>query len=1141
MTTKTGKSIRTGKRVFALLMVFACMFTAVSDYVVTNAAAASEQSQQLAVPDIVGTSDNALWVDGSSYSKNNSLDAIKWHYESREGRYYLYLPSSADLEHLTIWHSFSNTLYVNGTKVENGETTNVFANAGKFTLKAGSAEYKLTVMKSENINTMFITTKSGNLDAVNASKSNKDSGEIVYVDKKGKAQQVGLDQIKGRGNSSWEAAQKLFYKYPYNIKLSSKTKLFGMAKSKKWCLLANDFDQSLIRNKFVFDLAEDAGLAYTPDSEFADVYQNGRYIGNYLVTSKVEVDSNRVDIYDLEGATEDVNSKALEDYSRGGTTSGASAGTYKYYNIPNNPEDITGGYLLEFELDERYPDEASGFVSSRRQQVVMKSPEFASKAQVEYIRDYYQKMENAVYSADGYNSDGVYYTDYLDIESAAKMYIIEELTMENDANATSFYCYKDTNDKIHFGPAWDFDWGIGGYNRKELLDTNYLYVQNKTIYNNKTQKCFLAALCTHADFMAEVARVWEEDFYPLLQVSMGEKTAYSDNVLSIAQYGALVEASANMNFNKFKFLGTTYWGSTYTGSTFAANVEYVNSFVKKRIAFLDSYFKGLSKESTFYFDNTAAKWSNVYAYVWDDNGKTVVQGNLIDASNQIYKFKVTGPYSKVIFKNTDGTTSWNIQTTDLVIPTTEKNCYKPNTAANKSSGYWYAYTEGNITPTPTEIPSNNTVTLYYNSGWTNAYVHYKVNGTWTTVPGKKMQATTEYEGYTYKCTIDLANAESATVCFNNGNGSWDSKNGANYTVMAGWYGVSNGVVKKLEPLTIISPEIPIATATPTPTATATPTVTAMPTVTATPTVTAVPTVTATPTVTVTPTVIPTVTPTPVLENKVTVYYNNSNWSKAYIHYNVNGSWTNVPGMQMQTSDVSGYAWKYTIDLGNATSAFVCFNNGNNVWDSKNGANYVVGSGDYGVKNGVVTKLNLTYNTTLSADTKTGIVGKKVSFTANTVNGVKPYTYDFEIMKNDEKVVSETTQDNVLSWTPLEEGNYHVIVVVTDASGKKVTAEIVDFKVKTTNTITVYYKNSNWSKAYIHYKVDGVWTSVPGVQMQSSDVNGYTWMYSIEIGDASNVVACFNNGSGSWDSKNGSNYVLSEERVGITNGNIYVLD
>lgn len=1106
---KTGilQKFHVKRKFFAVFMILVCVIATMQDCIAVNAAVTAETPVRKEIPEIVNSSTNALWADGSSYSKDNSLDAIKWHYESKDGKYYFYLPSSAKLDELTIWHSFSNDLYVNDIKIENGETTDIFAGGGNFIVKSGSATYSLVVMKSENINTMFITTESGNLDAVNASKSNTDSGEMVYVDKKGKAEQVGLEQIKGRGNSSWKAAQQLFYKYPYNIKLDSKVKLFGMEKSKKWCLLANDFDQSLLRNKFVFDLAEDAGLAYTPEREYADVYQNGRYIGNYLVTSKVEIDSKRVDIYDLEGETEDINSEDLEDYSRGGSVTSASAGTYKYYNIPNNPEDISGGYLLEFELDERYPDEASGFVSNRRQQVVVKTPEYASKEQVEYIRDYFQQMEDAVYSSDGYNAEGVYYTEYIDITSAAMMYIIEELTMENDANATSFYCYKDTNDVLHFGPVWDFDWSIGGYNKKELLNTDYLYVQNKTIYNNKTQKCLLAALCSHEDFMQEVAKVWKDTFYPLLQVSIGEAAPYTDNVCSIEEYASLIESSANMNFSRFKFLGTTYWGSAYTGSTFEANVNYVDSFIKKRVAFLDYYFTSVAKESQFYFDNSAARWPEVYAYVWGDYGNKVVPATLIDTEKQIYKVSVTGPYTKVIFKNTDGTNSWKTQTNDLVIPATDENCYKPNGTANKCYGSWYAYIEGEVTPIPTQIPSDNTVTLYYNSGWTNAYAHYKIDGTWTSVPGKRMQATTEYTGYTYRYVIDLGNADTAVVCFNNGNGSWDSKNGANYTVKAGWYGVSNGVVQELKPLVIA------------------------------------PTVTPTTEPTVTPTTEPTAAPTatPIPENQVTVYYNNSNWNKAYIHYNVNGVWTSVPGVPMEVEDeVDGYGWKYVLDLGTKTSATVCFNNGSGSWDSNGSSNYVVGSGDYGIKNGVVTKLNLTYHATLTANKTTALVDKEVTFTATAANGTKPYTFKFDITKDGETVISETTEENTFCWIPSEEGSYCISVTVTDVSGKETKAKVESLKVKNSNTMTIYYKNNNWSNAYIHYKVNGTWTTVPGAKMQISDTSGYTWMYTVDLGETTSAVACFNNGNGSWDSRNGSNYALSGDKVGIMNGSIYVV-
>jgi alpha-amylase len=77
-----------------------------------------------------------------------------------------------------------------------------------------------------------------------------------------------------------------------------------------------------------------------------------------------------------------------------------------------------------------------------------------------------------------------------------------------------------------------------------------------------------------------------------------------------------------------------------------------------------------------------------------------------------------------------------------------------------------------------------------------------------------------------------------------------------------------------------------------------------------------------------------------------------------------------------------------------------------------------------------------------------------------------------------------------------------------------------------NEVTVYYYTS-WSPANIHYQIgSGDWTSVPGIPMSSSDVNGYK-VITIDLGEASTLTACFNNGSGSWDNNNGNNYYFGE--------------
>lgn len=236
-----------------------------------------------------------------------------------------------------------------------------------------------------------------------------------------------------------------------------------------------------------------------------------------------------------------------------------------------------------------------------------------------------------------------------------------------------------------------------------------------------------------------------------------------------------------------------------------------------------------------------------------------------------------------------------------------------------------------------EKASHNVITVYYkNTSWSQAYIHYKKgNAGWTTVPGVKMEACTEQAGYNWKCVIELGDDTSASVCFNNGNGAWDSKNSANYNLTKpGTYGIKNASIYKLTEVTpTVEPtEAPTATAAPTPTPEAT--------------------VTAIPTATVVPTEVP-------VNNSITVYYNNANWSQPYIHFKAgNNDWTAVPGVKMEAcNDGNGYAWKYVIDLGEDSTAAVCFNNGNGAWDSKNAANYnLTQPGVYGIRNQTISSL-----------------------------------------------------------------------------------------------------------------------------------------------------------------------------------------
>ena len=171
----------------------------------------------------------------------------------------------------------------------------------------------------------------------------------------------------------------------------------------------------------------------------------------------------------------------------------------------------------------------------------------------------------------------------------------------------------------------------------------------------------------------------------------------------------------------------------------------------------------------------------------------------------------------------------------------------------------------------------------------------------------------------------------------------------------------------------------------------------------------------------------------------------------------------------------------------------------------------------------------------------GKVGTKVTFTAEFENEYYYYSANYimsSIKKDGKSYAGDASTSNTVSFTPTEAGTYQVSFSMRDASGE-VAEKTIDYVVKdtTSNVATVYYNNSSWSKAYIHYRVgNGTWTSVPGVAMDAtSEQSGYKWKYVIDLGDADNATVCFNNGNNSWDSNNGSNYNVTSGQIGIKNG------
>ena len=282
------------------------------------------------------------------------------------------------------------------------------------------------------------------------------------------------------------------------------------------------------------------------------------------------------------------------------------------------------------------------------------------------------------------------------------------------------------------------------------------------------------------------------------------------------------------------------------------------------------------------------------------------------------------------------------------------------------------------------------------------------------------------------------------------------------------------------------------------------------------------------------------------ENKVTIYY--KGYSTAYIHYQVeNGSWTNAPGYKMTaTNEKDGYSHKYVINLGDKNYANVCFNDGNGNWDSNNGKNYRFNKGTYTFKNGVITpveddKFGIESFDITPADGKITVgdfIDMKVKLKNATSNAVSKYTYLDS--NNHEVTIYDYAGASSCLWQFNKSGTYRVRVYSKESYGSTnyVMAEkTVTVDKASENVVTIYYKG--YSTPYIHYQVgNGSWTDAPGYKMTSTnEKTGYTHKYTIDLGTSTYANVCFNNGNGSWDSRNGQNYHFEKGTYTFSNGNM----
>ena len=461
---------------------------------------------------------------------------------------YLFLPAAADLHQLNFCFE-GETAVVTGRSgsvtVRSGEAFDLAAlfpgtvTDGRYpvTVRLGNRKLSLTVMHSENLSALFLTSASADKDRawVEQNKENKaKNGGIVLLQADGAVTYDGtMKNIKGRGNSTWGYPKK-----PYQIKLNEEVDLLQTGikteAAETWVLLANYCDETMIHNSVSFDMASRLGLPYTPHFKQVDLYYDGEYRGTYLLCEKTEVGTGRVEITDLEKAYEKSNPR-VSDFDALPTETGVNAygNKFQYVSGLTSPADASGGYLLEIDYADRAKEEKCWFSTTHGSYVTCKSPEYANKAGMTYISELFQRFENAVYNGGVDPVSGKSYAELVDVDSLARVYLMTELSMDVDAFQSSCYFYKRAGEtKLYAGPVWDFD---AAYEKNSMAGSgdNYLAARAPLGWQLMQIPSFRKAV--------------SDIFIKELSGIVGDITAAGGNGPTLSGYAAEIAASQKMN------------------------------------------------------------------------------------------------------------------------------------------------------------------------------------------------------------------------------------------------------------------------------------------------------------------------------------------------------------------------------------------------------------------------------------------------------------------------------------------------------------------------------------------------------------------------------------------------------------------
>ncbi len=268
-----------------------------------------------------------------------------------------------------------------------------------------------TIIPADMTSIPIVSINTPNKVGVNSKNEWLEKVSIAIIDDMGKTLYSSNNlKIRGRGNSTWWNPKK-----PYALKLYDKADFFGTGKSRKWVLLANYIDRTLLRNVVAFEAARMTSIDWTPSGRFVELYMDGVHQGLYWLCEKINVEGSKFE-------AEYLYSFDISDFDEVDFEDDATfcANTWSY------------GAPVEI----KYPDR-DNYPNGKFSTVVT-----AAKKKLKSMTD-------------GISSGSL---KYVDIDSFCDWYLVHELTFNLEPNHPKSCFFHWRKDKMYAGPVWDFDW-----------------------------------------------------------------------------------------------------------------------------------------------------------------------------------------------------------------------------------------------------------------------------------------------------------------------------------------------------------------------------------------------------------------------------------------------------------------------------------------------------------------------------------------------------------------------------------------------------------------------------------------------------------------------------------------------------------